>query len=86
MLSVEDADVAVCYGPSLRLGVMGPTRQWYLGGGTCGIRQFMKHLMDGLFGRMEQLGRPELTPALRQALVDGALRQADGRSIAELAA
>jgi hypothetical protein len=65
---------------------MGPTLQWHLGGGTGGIRHFMEHLMDGLFSRMDQLGHPELTPALRQALVDGALHQASGRSVAELAA
>ena len=42
--------------------------------------------MDGLALRMEGLGRPDMTPALRRKLIDGALRQADGRSVAELAA
>ncbi len=86
VLSVEDADTAVCYGPGLRWGVMGPTLQWHLGGGPGGIRHFMEHLMDGLARRMEGLGRPDMTPALRQTLIDGALRQAEGRSVAELAA
>ena len=86
VLSVEDADTAVCFGPGLRWGVMGPTLQWHLGGGAGGIRHFMDHLMDGLARRMNDLGTPDMTPALRQALVDGALRQADGRSVAELAA
>ena len=86
VLSVEDADTAVCYGPGLRWGVMGPTLQWHLGGGAGGIRHFMEHLMDGLARRMDGLGRPDMTPALRQTLVDGALRQAQGRSVADLAA
>ena len=86
VLSVEDADIAVCYGPGLRWGVMGPTLQWHLGGGAGGIQHFSEHLMDGLFARMEGLGHPELTPALRQTLVDGALRQAGARSVTELAA
>jgi 3-hydroxyacyl-CoA dehydrogenase len=86
VLSVEDADAAVCYGPGLRWGVMGPTLQWHLGGGPGGIRHFMEHLMDGLARRMDGLGRPDMTPALRQTLIDGALRQAEGRSVAELAA
>ena len=86
VLSVEDADAAVCYGPGLRWGVMGPTLQWHLGGGAGGIRHFMEHLMDGLALRMNGLGKPDMTPALRQTLVDGALRQAEGRSVAELAA
>ena len=86
VLSVEDADAAVCYGPGLRWGVMGPTLQWHLGGGAGGIQHFMVHLMDGLARRMEDLGSPDMTPALRQTLIDGALRQAGGRSVAELAA
>ena len=86
VLSVEDADAAVCYGPGLRWGVMGPTLQWHLGGGAGGIQHFMGHLMDGLARRMEDLGSPDMTPELRQTLIDGALRQAGGRSVAELAA
>src|ERR1700754_2566239 len=86
VLSVSDADDAVSYGPGLRWGVMGPSLQWHLGGGAGGIKHFMEHLMDGLFARMEGLGHPELTPALRKTLVDGALQQAGGRSVAELAA
>src|ERR1700675_388199 len=37
VLSVEDADVAVSYGPGPRWGVMGPSLQWHLGGGAGGI-------------------------------------------------
>ena len=86
VLSVEDADIAVCYGPGLRWGVMGPSLQWHLGGGPGGIHHFMEHLMDGLVGNMEALGHPDMTPALRQTIVDGALSQAGGRPVAELAA
>jgi carnitine 3-dehydrogenase len=86
VVTVEEADIAVCYGPGLRWGVMGPTLQWHLGGGQGGIHHFAEHLLNGLFARMEALGRPELTPALRQTLIDGALRQAGGRSVEELAA
>jgi carnitine 3-dehydrogenase len=46
VLSVEDADVAVSYGPGPRWGVMGPSLQWHLGGGAGGIKHFMDHLMD----------------------------------------
>ena len=34
VLSVEDTDAAVCYGPGLRWGVMGQSLQWHLGGGA----------------------------------------------------
>ena len=31
VLSVADADAAVCYGPGIRWGVMGPSLQWHVG-------------------------------------------------------
>src|SRR6266581_686955 len=50
VLSVEEADVAVSYGPGLSWGVMGQSLQWHLGGGTGGIKHFMEHLMDPIVG------------------------------------
>src|SRR6476659_7172305 len=55
VLSVEDADVAVSYGPGLRWGVMGPSLQWHLGGGEGGIKHFMDHLMDPLVAMIKTL-------------------------------
>src|SRR5215469_15159711 len=40
MLSVEDADAAVSWGPGLRWGVMGPSLLWHIGGGKGGIHHF----------------------------------------------
>src|SRR6185369_11929885 len=76
VLSVEDADVAVSYGPGLRWGVMGPSLQWHLGGGAGGIKHFMDHLMDPLAGMMKVLGTPDITPELKQKVVDGVMREA----------
>ncbi len=58
VLSVADADVAVCYGPGIRWGVMGPSLQWHVGGGQGGIQHFMEHLMDPLAAMMKTLGTP----------------------------
>src|SRR5438876_1654873 len=66
VLSVEDADVAVSYGPGPRWGVMGPSLQWHLGGGAGGIKHFMDHLMDPLVGMIKTLGTPDVTPELKQ--------------------
>jgi 3-hydroxyacyl-CoA dehydrogenase len=85
VLSVEETDVAVCYGPGLRWGVMGQSLQWHLGGGTGGIRHFMEHLMDPLQGMMKSLGTPNITPELKQKVVDGVMREAGGRSLDQLA-
>ena len=62
VLSVEDADVAVSYGPGPRWGVMGPSLQWHLGGGAGGIKHFMDHLMDPLAAMIKTLGTPDVTP------------------------
>jgi 3-hydroxyacyl-CoA dehydrogenase len=85
VLSVEETDVAVCYGPGLRWGVMGQSLQWHLGGGQGGIRHFMDHLMDPLQGMMKALGTPNITPELKQTVVDGVMREAGGRSVEQLA-
>jgi carnitine 3-dehydrogenase len=75
----------VCYGPGLRWGVMGQSLQWHLGGGAGGIKHFMDHLMDPLAGMMKVLGTPNITPELKQTIVDGVTREAAGRSTEQLA-
>jgi carnitine 3-dehydrogenase len=85
ILSVEDTDAAVSYGPGLRWGVMGQSLQWHLGGGEGGIKHFMDHLMDPLAGMMKVLGTPNITPELKQKVVDGVMREAGNRSVDELA-
>jgi carnitine 3-dehydrogenase len=85
VLSVEETDAAVCYGPGLRWGVMGQSLQWHLGGGAGGIEHFMEHLMDPLAAMMKTLGNPLVTPELKQTIVDGVTREAGGRSVDELA-
>ncbi len=85
ILSVEDTDAAVSYGPGLRWGVMGQSLQWHLGGGAGGIKHFMDHLMDPLAGMMKALGTPNITPELKQKVVDGVMREAGNRSVDELA-
>jgi carnitine 3-dehydrogenase len=85
VLSVADADVAVSYGPGIRWGVMGPSLQWHVGGGQGGIQHFMEHLMDPLAGMMKTLGTPEITPQLKQTVVDAVLKEAAGRSVDQLA-
>jgi len=85
VLSVEDADAAVSYGPGPRWGVMGPSLQWHLGGGAGGIHHFMEHLMDPMAGLMKALGSPDVTPGLKQTVTDGVIRMAGNRSVEELA-
>ena len=85
VLSVEDADAAVCFGPGLRWGVMGQSLQWHLGGGAGGIKHFMDHLMPPLEGMMKALGNPNITPELKQKVINGVMQEAAGRPVDELA-
>jgi 3-hydroxyacyl-CoA dehydrogenase len=85
VLSVEDADVAVSYGPGLRWGVMGQSLQWHLGGGEGGIDHFMDHLMIPLQGLMKALGEPNINDDLKKDVVAGVRAQLKGRSVDELA-
>ena len=85
VVSVEDADIAVCYGPGLRWGVMGPSLQWHLGGGPGGIHHYVEHYMDGFVDLMRKLEMPDVTPALKQTVIDGVLKEASGQSIEQLA-
>jgi 3-hydroxyacyl-CoA dehydrogenase len=85
VLSVEDADTAVCYGPGVRWGVMGQSLQWHVGGGAGGIQHFMENLMGPLEGMMKALGVPNITPELKQTVVNGVMHEATGRSVEQLA-
>jgi len=85
VLSVEDADIAVCYGPGLRWGVMGPSLQWHVGGGAGGIHHFMEHLMGPLTGMMSVLGTPDVTEELKQTIIDGVVGEAGNKSVDSLA-
>src|SRR5215475_10890589 len=85
VLSVEETDAAVSYGPGLRWGVMGQSLQWHVGGGAGGINHFMEHLMPPLEGMMKILGTPNITPELKQTVIAGVTKEAAGHSVEELA-
>lgn len=85
VLSVADADDAVSYGPGLRWGVMGPSLQFHLGGGTGGIKHFIDHLMDPMVALIKTLGTPDVTPDFKKTIVDGVLQEAGGHSVEQLA-
>ena len=86
VVSVADVDAAVSFGPGLRWGAMGPNLVFHLGGGQGGIEHFMHHLSGPFAGWWEDLGRPVLTPELKEKIIRGVHEEAAGRSLAELAA
>ena len=85
VLDVAAADAAVCWGPGLRWGVMGPNLLLHLGGGACGIHRFMDGVPVPMATWWKQLGNPELSSKLRQTIIDGTLQEAADRPLEQLA-
>src|SRR6266436_1983103 len=85
VLDVADSDAAVCWGPGLRWGLMGPNLLFHLAGGEGGIQHFMEHLSGPVATWWKDLGTiTEFSPEVKQTIVNGVLKEANGRSIAEL--
>jgi len=85
VLDVADSDVAVCWGPGLRWGVMGPNLLFHLGGGQGGIQHFMEQFTGPLATWWKDLGNiTEFSPEVKKTITDGVLKEAHGRSIDEL--
>jgi 3-hydroxyacyl-CoA dehydrogenase len=86
VVDVADADTAVCWGPGLRWGVMGPSMLFHLGGGEGGIQHFMDHLSGPVASWWKDLGGfADWPEGSKNTIVDGVKKAADGRSIDELA-
>jgi len=85
VVSVEDVDTAVSWGPGLRWGVMGPTMLFHLGGGDGGIAHFFEQFTGPMTAWWKVLGNPVLSPEVCALISKGATEELHGRSLAELA-
>jgi 3-hydroxyacyl-CoA dehydrogenase len=86
VVNVTDADTAVCWGPGLRWGVMGPTLLFHLGGGQGGIEHFFDQFTGPMTAWWKVLGNPQITAEVRKTVVAGVLQEAGTRSLDALAA
>jgi carnitine 3-dehydrogenase len=82
--TVEEIDESIAYGPGLRWALMGPCLTFHLAGGSQGMAHMLDHFGAALLEPWTRLDAPPLTPELRQRMIDGCEREADGRSVAEL--
>jgi len=82
--SVEDIDTSIAFGPGLRWAIMGPCLTFHLGGGEGGMAHLLDHFGPSLKEPWTRLEAPELTAELRQRMVDGCLREAGNRTMADL--
>jgi 3-hydroxyacyl-CoA dehydrogenase len=85
VLDVADSDAAVCWGPGLRWGLMGPNLLFHLGGGPGGIQHFMEQFAGPMSTWWKDLGAiTEFSPEVKETVVNGVLKEVNGRSITEL--
>ena len=85
VLDVADSDAAVCWGPGLRWGVMGPNLLFHLGDGQGGIQHFMEHLSGPVATWWKDPGTiMEFSPKVKQTIIEGVSQEANGRLIVEL--
>ena len=82
--TVEEIDESIAYGPGLRWAQMGPCLTFHLAGGSGGMAHMLDHFGAALLEPWTRLAAPPLTAELRERMVDGCLREADGRPVAEL--
>jgi 3-hydroxyacyl-CoA dehydrogenase len=84
VLDVAAADTAVSWGPGLQWGVMGPSLLLHIAAAPDGIEAFIEQLAGPMASCCTNLGNPELTPKLKQTLIDGAKLQAGDRTVEQL--
>lgn len=84
--TVEQIDLSITDGPGLRWPIHGPMLTFHLAGGQGGMAHMLDHFGPSLLEPWTRLEAAELTPQLRDAVVDGCEREADGRTIDELVA
>jgi carnitine 3-dehydrogenase len=82
--TVEEIDASIAFGPGLRWAQMGPCLTFHLAGGAGGMARMLDHFGAALEEPWTRLAAPALTPELRDRMIEGCLRQADGRSVADL--
>ncbi|RPA64774.1 3-hydroxyacyl-CoA dehydrogenase [Gordonia oryzae] len=69
--TVADIDTAIAWGPGLRWSLLGPFATQHISGGGQGIRHVLEHLGPPMVEWWEDLGAPELSPALVDRICAG---------------
>ncbi len=82
--TVEQIDQAVVNGPGPRWALMGPCEIFHIGGGEGGMAYCLDQFGPALELPWTRLVAPELTPALRDAMVDGCEAMCQGADFSAL--
>ena len=84
--TVEEIDLSITDGPGLRWALQGPMLTFHLAGGQGGMAHMLDHFGPSLLSPWTRLDAPELTPELRDAVVQGCEDEAGDRTIDDLVA
>ena len=82
--TVEDIDFAIVNGPGPRWAMMGPCLTYHIGGGEGGMAYCLDQFGPALKLPWSRLEAPDLTPELRERLIEGTDRQAGESDYATL--
>jgi carnitine 3-dehydrogenase len=82
--TVEQLDLSITAGPGLRWALMGPMLTFHLAGGEGGMAHMLDHFGPSLESPWTRLVAPELTPELRDAVVEGCEEASRGLGVPEL--
>ncbi len=83
--TVQQIEDSIVHGPGLRWALMGPILTFHLAGGPGGMAHMLDHFGPALLEPWTRLEAPVLTPELRNRVVEGAMKAAEGRTVIELA-
>jgi 3-hydroxyacyl-CoA dehydrogenase len=86
LATVEDVDTAISAGPGLRWAAMGPHMTFHLGGGEGGIEHMLAQFKPAFEAWWATMSTPELSDATCRQIIEGIKVEANGRSLAQLAA
>jgi carnitine 3-dehydrogenase len=82
--TVEQIDASITEGPGLRWAFHGPMLTFHLAGGPGGMAHMLDHFGPSLLAPWTRLAAPELTPELRDSVVEGCVEEAGSRTIDDL--
>jgi carnitine 3-dehydrogenase len=82
--TVEQIDLSITDGPGLRWPIHGPMLTFHLAGGQGGMAHMLDHFGPSLESPWTRLQAAELTPELRDAVVEGCEQEAGCRTIDDL--
>jgi carnitine 3-dehydrogenase len=85
VISVEDVDKVISWGPGLRWGLMGQNLIYHLAGGKDGMSHFFEQFKLPMETWWQDLGSPMMTDETNQKIIAGSVAAQRGKTLEEIA-